>query len=89
MIINNRDLYCILTKTLDELHIENTFERDNLKGEEDVSFVVSNMYQKTQDTLMEEEEIISMFNFFFQALEKEDTMEYLSDDANENDSLVS
>ena len=89
MIINNRDLYCILTKTLDELNIENTFERDNLRGEEDVSFVVSNMYQKTQDTEMEEEEIIAMFNFLFQALEKEDTMEYLSDEPKENDSLVS
>ena len=38
---------------------------------------------------MEEEEIIAMFNFLFQALEKEDTMEYLSDEPKENDSLVS
>lgn len=60
MVINNRDLYYILTKTLDKLNIENVFERDNLKAGEDVSSVISKIYSKTLDQEMESEETITM-----------------------------
>lgn len=60
MIINNRDLYYILTKTLDCLNIENVFERDNLVAGENVSNVISKLYSQTQDAEMESEETITM-----------------------------
>ncbi len=88
MIINNRDLYAILSKTLDGLSIENSFERDNLKAGEDVSGVISSMYQKTQDTEMEESEIISMFNFLIQAVGTLDQEEFI-DTEDSNDLFVS
>lgn len=77
MIINNRDLYCILTKTLDALSIENNFERDNLKAGEDVSGVISSMYQQTLDAEMEEDEFVSMFNILTTALTSLDVSENL------------
>ena len=88
MIINNRDLYTILTKTLDRLSIENVFERDNLKAGEDVSNLVSSVYQKTQDTLMEEEEIKEMFDFLIKAI---GTLEdnYTEEDIASENSFVS
>ena len=89
MIINNRDLYAILSKTLDELSIENSFERDNLKAGEDVSGVISSMYQKTLDTEMEESEIVSMFNLLIQAVGSLDASEFMDDEEEDNSLLVS
>jgi hypothetical protein len=88
MIINNSDLYAFLSKTLDGLSIENSFERDNLKAGEDVSGVISSRYQKTHDTEMEEAEIISMFNFLIQAVGTLDQEEFI-DTEDSNDLFVS
>jgi hypothetical protein len=88
MIINNRDLYAILSKTLDGISIENSFERDNLKAGEDVCGVISSMYQKTQDIEMEESEIISMFNFLIQAVGTLEQEEFI-DTEDSNDLFVS
>ena len=80
MVINNRDLYTIVSKTLDALSIENSFERDNLKAGEEVSGLISSMYQKTSDTEMEEEEIIQMFEFLFQIFDNIDDIDYQVED---------
>ena len=61
MIINSRELYYILTKTLDALNIENVFQRElDFSNKDDVSILISRMYEKTLDTEMESKEAVSM-----------------------------
>ena len=86
MVINNRDLYYILHKTLGALNIENTFERDNKETNKDyVSLVVSKMYEKTQDSEMESQETVTMLiDLISSALSSIDDT-YLEEDSNKGD----
>lgn len=61
MVINNRDLYFILNKTLKALNIETTFERENsVTNKDSVNEVVARIYEKTQDSEMESKETVTM-----------------------------
>lgn len=90
MVINNRDLYFILHKTLNALNIETTFERENSVTSKDyVNEVVSKIYEKTQDSEMESKETVTMIIEIIQDALKGLSDEYLDTDEEENEDYVS
>ena len=89
MIINSRDLYYIISKTLDSLNIENVFQRElDFSNKDDVSVLISRMYERTLDTEMESKEAVSMLLDLIANVVKDEN-EYDMEDKNETGVLVS
>jgi len=90
MVINNRDLYYILRKTLTKMNIEVTFERENNVSNKDyVSQVISRIYEVTQDSEMESKETITMIVEIIQDALKGMDNEYLDDEDLKDEDYVS
>ena len=90
MIFNNRDFYYFTKKTLSSLQIECVKTDNNEYVDENISNVISRVFEKTGDDVIEKESaallLIETLTNVINEIESYDTED---DEKNDNDNLVS
>ncbi len=59
MLINNRNIHALMTKTLDYMDIENCFLREEAKVDDNVNDLVARLYNQNMSDIVDSEDVVS------------------------------
>ena len=84
MIFNNRAIYSLVNKTIDGMKIENTFIRENVEIDMNVTDFIAKLYRRTNQEFVESESFLTdLLDTMTSAL---NALEYIEDDYYDSDS---